>query len=75
MQVRPFVNFMASGLIRVQLLFVVQNRSFCCLILQIGVSYHVIAMCYLNYEHTVCNANSFTIYSTLLFFSLFSYSG
>ncbi len=26
--------------------------SFCCLILKIGVSYHIILMYYLNYEHT-----------------------
>ncbi len=52
-RVQLFVIFMglASGAIRVQLFLAVQNRSFCCLILQIGVSYLII-MYYLNYEHT-----------------------
>ncbi len=37
---------------RVQLFLAVQNSSFYCLILQIGVSYHIILIYYLNYEHT-----------------------
>ncbi len=49
-----FVNSMslASGLIRVQLFIAVQKSSFCCLILNICVSYDIILMYYLNYEHT-----------------------
>ncbi len=43
---------LASGLIRLQLFLAEQNHSFCCLILQMGVSYHIILMYYLNYEHT-----------------------
>ncbi len=68
---RPFVNLMglAFGLICVKLLLAVQNSSFCCMILQICVSYYVIFMYYLNYKHT-----GFTVYCTLLFFSLFPYN-
>ncbi len=52
---RPSVNSMglASGLIRVQLFLAVQNCLFCCLILKIGVYYHIVFMYYLNCEHTV----------------------
>ncbi len=46
----PFVHSM--GLIRVQLFLAVQNSSFCCLILKIGVSYHIILMYDLNYDNT-----------------------
>ncbi len=31
--------------------YFIQNILFCCLILQAGVSYHIIFMHYLNYEH------------------------
>ncbi len=40
---------LASG---VQIVLAVQDSLFCCLILQTGVSYHIILMYYLNYEHT-----------------------
>ncbi len=52
--VSKFVNLMSlvSGVICIQLFLAVQNSSFCCLILQIGVSDHIILMYYLNYEHT-----------------------
>ncbi len=43
---------LASGLIRIQLFLAVQNSLFCCLILKICVSYDIILMYYLNYEHT-----------------------
>ncbi len=43
---------LASGLIRVQLFLAVQNSLFCCLVLKIGVSYHIILMYYIIYEHT-----------------------
>ncbi len=43
---------LASGLTHVQLFLAGQNSLFCCLILKIGVSYHIILMYYLNYEHT-----------------------
>ncbi len=53
---RSFVNFMglASNVSAIcfQLFLVVQNSSFCGLILQTGVSYHIILMYYLSYEHT-----------------------
>ncbi len=73
--VQPFVNSMglASGLIRVQLFLAVQNSSIYYLILKMCVSHDIILMYYLNYEHT--SANSFTVYCTLLFFSLFIYNG
>ncbi len=47
-----FLDVLASGLIRIQLFLAVQNSLFCCLILKIVVSYHIILMYYLNYEHT-----------------------
>ncbi len=49
-----YVNLMclASGVIHFQLFLAVQNSSFCGLILQISVSYHIILVYYLNYEHT-----------------------
>ncbi len=42
-------------------------------ILQTGMSYHIILMYYLNYEHTCC-AKSVTVFCTLLLLSLFPYS-
>ncbi len=36
----------------VQIVLAVQDSLFFCLILQTGVSYHIILMYYLNYEHT-----------------------
>ncbi len=42
---------LASGLIHVQLFLAVQNSLFCWLILKMCVSYDVILMYYLNYEH------------------------
>ncbi len=52
-----YVNFickfyLASGLIHFQLFLSLQNHSFCYLILQIGVSYHIILIYNLNYEQT-----------------------
>ncbi len=46
----PFINSvgLASGLIHVQLFLAVQNS----LLLKICVSYDIILMYYLNYEHT-----------------------
>ncbi len=41
---------LASGVISVQLFLAVQNSSYCCLILQTGLSYHIMLMYYLNYE-------------------------
>ncbi len=57
----PFVNSMglSSGLIHVQLFLAVQNSSFCCLILKIGVSYHIILMDILIMNTLVYSANSF----------------
>ncbi len=48
------IHFMglASSFICVQLFLAVQNSSFCCLIFQTGLSYHIILMYYLNYERT-----------------------
>ncbi len=52
--VRPCLNLtcLASGVIHFQLFLAVQNRSFCCLILEMGVSYHTMLIYYLNYERT-----------------------
>lgn len=63
---------LASGVIRVQLFLPVQNSLFCCFIVQIGLSYHIIVMHYLYYEHTGLKHKQF--YS-LLDFSLFPYNG
>ncbi len=41
-----------SSLIHFQLFLYLHNHSFCCLILQMGVSYHIILMYNLNYEQT-----------------------
>ncbi len=73
---RPFVNFMglASSAICFQLFLAVQNSSFCCLILQIGVSYILFLFIILIMNTLVCSANSFTVYCTSLLFSLFPYS-
>uniref|UniRef100_A0A8C1JJN7 Uncharacterized protein n=1 Tax=Cyprinus carpio TaxID=7962 RepID=A0A8C1JJN7_CYPCA len=40
---RPFVHY---------IFLAEQNSSFCCLILKVGVSHHIILMYYLNYEHS-----------------------
>ncbi len=42
-----------------QLFLAVHNHSFCCLILQFGVSYHIILVYYLNYEHTGLKCKNF----------------
>ncbi len=47
-----FYMGLAYSLTRVQLLLAVQNNSFFCLILKIGVSYHIILMYYINYDLT-----------------------
>ncbi len=54
---RPVVTSMglASSLIHVKLFLAVQNSSFCCLLLKMGVSYHII----LIMITLVCSANSF----------------
>ncbi len=56
---------LASDLIRVQISLAIQNSTFCCLILQIGVSYHIILMYYLNYDGG----------GGLLLFFMFPFSG
>ncbi len=43
---------LASHLIRIQLFLAVQNGLFCSLMLNMFVSYHIILMYYLYYEHT-----------------------
>ncbi len=43
-----------SGLIRIQLFLSVQNSSFCCLILKIGVPYHIFLMYYLEHTGLLC---------------------
>ncbi len=44
-------------------LFCTKQHIYLCLTLQTGVSYHIILMYYLNYEHTGFSANSFTVIS------------
>ncbi len=66
---------LASGVIRFPLFLTVQNRLFCCLIVQTDVSYHIIVCIILIMNTLVCSKNRFTVYCTLLFFSFFSYSG
>ncbi len=49
---RSALMCLASGVVRFQLFVALQNSLFCCLILQTSVSYHIILMYHLNYEHT-----------------------
>jgi len=55
-----------SCVICFQLFLAVQNSSLYCLILQTGISYHIILMQCLHYKHAglYCNRTCFNIYCT-----------